>query len=331
MVVPGDGSAFRLGSFDQTLLDELHSDDLVIANDTRVLHARLRCTRPGGGANELLLLAPSAAGDGWTCMARPARRLREAMLLTTPKGGTIECVRRLDDGTWLVRLPVTEVGEVATWLLEHGEVPLPPYIDPAGQDPARYQTVHARYDGSVAAPTAGLHFSDELWQRVGSHCDVAHVTLHVGAGTFLPVREGALDDHVMHSERYSITAKTDRVIRSALADGRRIVSIGTTTTRVLEHVYRADVIQGRVEPELSGETDIFIMPGYQWACVGALVTNFHLPKSTLLALVMSFAGIDRIRAAYAYAIANHLRFYSFGDAMLLPGRPAGDGMAESSS
>lgn len=309
------------GLFGDEFLAQLRPDDLVVANDTRVLHARLRCTRPGGGDCELLLLAPShTVSEAWSCMARPARRLRDGMQLTTRTGDVVTCVARDADGTWNVRLPVTSMHDVSEWLRVHGEVPLPPYIEPHGQDPARYQTVHARHDGSVAAPTAGLHFTEELWQRVRARCEVTNVTLHVGAGTFLPVRDGRLSEHVMHSEHFSVTSDANERILRALRAQRRIVSIGTTSTRVLEHVYRPAVIDGHLPPQLEGDTDIFIKPGHAWSCVGALVTNFHLPKSTLLALVMSFAGIETIRSAYAFAIAHELRFYSFGDAMMLTER-----------
>jgi S-adenosylmethionine:tRNA ribosyltransferase-isomerase len=310
-----------LGRFDELLVDQLREDDLVVANDARVLHARLVVERPTGGLGELLLLAPAEeqpevqGRSRWTAMARPARKYRPAMAVTTiPGGARIDLVERTGSQTWTVELPVG-LDAVPAWLREHGELPLPPYVTERGQDEERYQTVHARSEGSVAAPTAGLHFDDDLWSRVRERCEVAHLTLHVGAGTFLPVAVDDLADHVMHHERYEVPDATDALVRAALAEGRRVVAIGTTTTRVLEHVY------GARDAPLAGSTDLLIAPGHEWSCVGALLTNFHLPRSTLLALVMSFAGRDVTRAAYDRAIAERLRFYSFGDAMFVHGRP----------
>lgn len=248
-------------------------------------------------------------------MARPARKYRPGMQVTTIAAGAhVELVERTGSQIWTVELPVS-LDDVPAWLRVHGELPLPPYVTERGQDEDRYQTVHARAEGSVAAPTAGLHFDDDLWSRVRGRCEVAHLTLHVGAGTFLPVTVDDLTDHVMHHERYEVPPETDATIRGALAQGRRVVSIGTTTTRVLEHVYAAEGVP------LAGSTDLMIAPGHEWSCVGALLTNFHLPRSTLMALVMSFAGRDVTRAAYDHAIGEQLRFYSFGDAMFIHGRP----------
>jgi S-adenosylmethionine:tRNA ribosyltransferase-isomerase len=207
------------------------------------------------------------------------------------------------------------------WLLEHGLVPLPPYIEANGQDPARYQTVYADEAGSVAAPTAGLHFDEQLWARVRERCEVAHVTLHVGAGTFQPVRADDLADHDMHAERYAVPPATDAAVRDALAAGRRVVAIGTTTTRVLESVYGPSALP------LAGSTRLFVTPGYAFGCVGAMLTNFHLPRSTLLALVMALAGEATTRAAYAQAIEQRMRFFSFGDAMFVHGQPPTGRMA----
>ncbi len=318
----GSGEPTTIGRFDEVLLDQLRPDDLVVANDARVLNARIPVRRATGGAGEALLLTPAEHQPDdpgrcrWTAMARPARKFRDGMSVATVHGDAeVTFVERSSSQTWIVELPVA-LDEVPSWLIAHGELPLPPYVTERGQDDARYQTVHARVDGSVAAPTAGLHFDEALWERVLDRVsDVAHVTLHVGAGTFLPVSDGALDEHVMHHERFEVPAATDIAVRRALAEGRRIVAVGTTTTRVLEHVYGSDT------PQLSGSTDLFIVPGHDWACVGALLTNFHLPKSTLIALVMSFLGRDATRAAYERAIEECMRFYSFGDAMFIHGRP----------
>jgi S-adenosylmethionine:tRNA ribosyltransferase-isomerase len=317
----GDPEPMAIGRFDALLLDQLQDDDLVIANDARVLHARIPVERATGGRGELLLLAPAdaqpddAARCRWVAMARPARKYREDMEVATLHGaGRVRLVERTGSQTWTVDLPCA-LDEVPAWLLEHGELPLPPYITERGQDESRYQTVHARVEGSVAAPTAGLHFDDTMWGAVRARCDVAHLTLHVGAGTFLPIGDGSLADHVMHHERYEVAPATDAAIRSQLADGGRVVAIGTTSTRVLEHVY------GPAGGPLAGSTDLFITPGFEWSCVGALLTNFHLPKSTLVALVMAFHGIEPTRAANRRAIAERMRFYSFGDAMFIHGPP----------
>jgi S-adenosylmethionine:tRNA ribosyltransferase-isomerase len=322
VLVAGETEPIALGRFDELLLDQLRDDDLVIANDARVLHARIPVERPTGGAGEALLLAPTEHQPDdprrcrWTAMARPARKFRDGMEVATRHGGShVRFVERSGSQTWTVELPCA-LDDVPHWLLEHGELPLPPYVTERGQDEGRYQTVHARVDGSVAAPTAGLHFDERLWQAVEARCDVAHLTLHVGAGTFLPVADGSLADHVMHHERYEVPAATDAAIRDTLAEGGRVVAIGTTSTRVLEHVY------GPGDAPLRGSTDLFIVPGHEWSCVGALLTNFHLPKSTLIALVMAFHGIEQTKAAYATAIAEQLRFYSFGDAMFLHGPAA---------
>lgn len=342
VVRAGTGEPLEIGRFDDRFLDQLRPGDLVVANDTRVINARVHVQRDTGGVGELLLLTPSpdrptdAAGSShWDAMARPARKYRPGMVVATVRGsagqddGRIRCIERTGEQTWRVELPVAAEA-VPAWLELHGELPLPPYVTERGQDPGRYQTVHARTDGSVAAPTAGLHFSPELWDAVRERADVAHITLHVGAGTFLPVSEGPLAAHVMHHERYEVPPATDAAIREALAAGRRIVAIGTTSTRVLEHVYGGGQ-PGRppgtpppgvdAELELVGSTDLFIQPGRPWGCVGALLTNFHLPRSTLVALVMAFHGIDATRATYAAAVRERLRFFSFGDAMFLHGPP----------
>lgn len=322
VVSSGAPTPDAVGPFGELLLDQLRPDDLVVANDSRVLHARLHLRRPTGGAAEILLLGPEhdcadATAPGrsrWSALARPARRLRPDMLLTTARDDVVRCIDRLDDRRWSVELPVS-VEAAPAWLSGVGELPLPPYIRARGHDPERYQPVHARHDGSVAAPTAGLHFTDEFWGAVRDRCAVAHVTLHVGAGTFLPVADGPLSGHAMHGERYEVSATTDAAVRTALAAGRRVVAVGTTTTRVLETVYAPG------GASLVGTTSAFIAPGHRFACVGGLLTNFHLPRSTLIALVMAFAGIATTRAAYRQAIADGMRFYSFGDAMFVHGAP----------
>ena len=260
--------------------------ELVVVNDTRVIPARLRLRREGGGDAEVLLLERVGVDGLWEGLARPSRRLRPGQRL-----GPVELVESLGRGRWLLRLE----GEPA------GEAPLPPYISEPLQDPERYQTVYAREEGSAAAPTAGLHFTPELLSLL----QVARVTLHVGLDTFRPVEAETLDEHPIHSERYEVAPPEWKRIR----DAERVLAVGTTTVRVLETLVRG--------APLSGRTTLFIRPGFAFQRVDTLLTNFHLPRSTLLALVMAFAGIDETRRLYELAIAERYRFYSFGDAMLI--------------
>ena len=257
----------------------------VVVNDTRVLPARLHVRRPGGGEAEVLLLE-CLDGNLWEALARPTRRLRPGMRL-----GAVELVEHLGEGRWHVRLE----GEPA------GEAPLPPYITEPLADPERYQTVFSAEPGSAAAPTAGLHFTRELLDRL----DVERVTLHVGLDTFRPVTAETLEDHELHSERYEVLADVWQRIEAA----PHVTAVGTTSVRVLESLARGAPLEGR--------TSLFVVPGFQFRRVNALVTNFHLPRSTLLALVMAFAGIEETRRLYRLAIEERYRFYSFGDAMLI--------------
>jgi S-adenosylmethionine:tRNA ribosyltransferase-isomerase len=267
------------------LPDELPAGALVVVNDTRVLPARLRVRRPSGGEAEVLLLEP--LGDGlWEALARPSKRLRAGMHLER-----VELVEHKGEGRWLVRLEGSPAGEA----------PLPPYIVEPLADAERYQTVYAEEEGSAAAPTAGLHFTQELLARL----DVERITLHVGLDTFRPVSVDDLDEHEIHSERYRVEPHSWERIRRA----DRVVAVGTTTVRVLESLARGAPLQGR--------TSLFVTPGFEFERVDALVTNFHLPRSTLLALVMAFAGVEETRRLYRIAVEERYRFYSFGDAMLL--------------
>jgi S-adenosylmethionine:tRNA ribosyltransferase-isomerase len=263
------------------LADELHGE-LVVVNDTKVVPARIPLASPRG---EVLLLERLEDGT-WQALARPTRRLRAGR-----RYGPVELLEHLGEGRWLVRLD----GEPA------GETPLPPYITEPLADPARYQTVYAREPGSAAAPTAGLHFTPELLARL----EPARVTLHVGLDTFRPVTEERLEEHRIHGERYEVEAEAWERIRAAA----RVLAVGTTTVRVLETLARGG--------SLAGRTELFITPGFDFRRVDALLTNFHLPRSTLLALVMAFAGIEETRRLYRLAIEERYRFYSFGDAMLL--------------
>jgi S-adenosylmethionine:tRNA ribosyltransferase-isomerase len=274
----------RHGQFSE-LPDEL-AGELVVVNQTRVIPARLRLRRAGGGEAEVLLLERVGPDGVWEGLVRPSRRMRVGQKL-----GPVELLEPLGEGRWLLRLE----GPPA------GETPLPPYITEPLDDPERYQTVYAREQGSVAAPTAGLHFTPELVAEL----DVARVTLHVGLDTFRPVETETLAEHRIHSERYEVKPAEWMRIRAA----ERVLAVGTTTVRALETLVRG--------APLSGRTDLFITPGFEFRRVDSLLTNFHLPRSTLLALVMAFAGIEETRRLYDLAIAERYRFYSFGDAMLI--------------
>src|SRR3954471_798770 len=275
------GGAVRHRQFFE-LPEELAADELVVVNDTRVLPARIRIERPRG---EVLLLEPTGEDGVWEGLARPTRRLPPAPY------GQIELLAHLGEGRWLLRLD----GE------PDGEAPLPPYITEPLADPERYQTVYARAAGSAAAPTAGLHFTPELLAGLA----VERVTLHVGLDTFRPVSAEQLDDHELHSEPYEVSAPAWERIREA----ERVLAVGTTTVRVVESLARG--------APLAGRTELFVTPGFEFRRVDSLLTNFHLPRSTLLALVMAFAGLAETRRVYRLAVEERYRFYSFGDAMLL--------------
>jgi S-adenosylmethionine:tRNA ribosyltransferase-isomerase len=263
------------------LAEELHGE-LVVVNDTRVVPARIPSASPRG---EVLLLE-RLDGDLWEGLARPTRRLKPGQ-----RYGPVELLEHLGEGRWRLRLE----GE------PRGETPLPPYITERLDEPDRYQTVYAHAPGSAAAPTAGLHFTPELLAAL----DVEYVTLHVGLDTFRPVNEERLEEHLIHGERYEVAPGAWERIRSA----ERVLAVGTTTVRTLETLAR--------DAPLTGRTELFITPGFDFRRVDALLTNFHLPRSTLLALVMAFGGVDQVRSLYELAIEERYRFYSFGDAMLI--------------
>jgi S-adenosylmethionine:tRNA ribosyltransferase-isomerase len=267
---------------------------LVVVNDTRVVPARHLLRRETGGAVEVLLV--EQVGDRlWEALVRPSRRLDPGERLCVRDDGSptraVELVEPLGEGRWHVRLE----GEPA------GEVPLPPYIHEPPADPERYQTVYAREPGSAAAPTAGLHLSRQLLARL----DHESVTLHVGLDTFRPLTAETLEEHRLHGERYHVESRA----WSRIASAARVLAVGTTTTRVLETLARGGPLAGR--------TDLFVTPGFAFRRVDALLTNFHLPRTTLLALVMAFAGVEETRELYEIAIRERYRFYSFGDAMLV--------------
>ena len=267
-------------------LPDILASELVVVNDTRVVPARLRLRRESGGAVEVLLLEPLDANGTWEALVRPSRRLRVGEHL-----GRVILHEARGEGRWVVALR----GAVA------GEMPLPPYIHEPLGDPARYQTVYGHVDGSAAAPTAGLHFTPGLLDAL----EPVYVTLHVGLDTFRPVTADTLEEHQLHGERYAVAEEAWKKI----VDAERVLAVGTTTVRVLETVARSGALIGR--------TDLFIAPGFDFQRVDALLTNFHLPRSTLLALVMAFAEIEVVREIYREAIAERYRFYSFGDAMMI--------------
>ena len=289
------------------LLEELGPDDLVVVNDTRVLHARIHARRATGGAVELLLLEPNGA-DSWDALARPARRLRPGETLDA-SGTPIRVDDVLQEGHVIVTL---EGAKPDTTLERIGEMPVPPYIRRPLERPEDYQTVYAREPASAAAPTAGLHFTAEMWEELRRRFEVVEVTLAVGLDTFRPVTADDLADHALHTEAYQVGEAAARAIDAARGAGRRIVAVGTTTVRVIETVWGAVPAA-----PLSGRASLFITPGYAFAATGAMVTNFHLPRSTLIAMVMAFAGVDEVRRLYRTAVDERYRFYSFGDAMLI--------------
>ena len=288
----------------------LRAGDVLVVNDTRVIPARVSGRRPSGGRLELLFVAPLGEEGEWEVLVRGTARPGERVHLP---GGRGEWVAPLGDGRWRLRLALDE--PVLAWLERVGEVPLPPYVRraPTPADRERYQTVYARVPGAVAAPTAGLHLSAELLAAIAAAgVRVATLTLHVGPGTFLPIRTDDLDQHVMAPEPSDIPPATVEAIGAARARGGRVVAVGTTTVRALESAWAEGAV--RAGP---GAAALFIRPGHRFRVADALLTNFHLPRSTLLALVAAFAGWDRIRAAYAEAVRLGYRFYSYGDAMLI--------------
>jgi S-adenosylmethionine:tRNA ribosyltransferase-isomerase len=302
----------------------LHAGDLLVFNDARVRPARLRCRTASGGAVELLLLAERAPHD-WSCLGRPAKRLRPDTTLELPGGGTALVRGRIDAGRYQVEFGAGV--DVAALLAAHGELPLPPYIrrpgGPLALDRERYQTVFAVRDGAVAAPTAGLHFTPALLAALDAvGVGRARVSLMVGPGTFLPVREDDVRAHRMEAEWAELPAATVDAIERTKAAGGRVIAVGTTTTRLLEsaamHAAPGQALRALRSAASTGFwADAFILPGFRFQVVDALLTNFHLPCSTLLMLVSAFAGRERMLATYAVAVREGYRFYSYGDAMLI--------------
>jgi S-adenosylmethionine:tRNA ribosyltransferase-isomerase len=298
------------------LPDLLTPGDALVVNRSRVVPARLVGTRPGGGKAEVLLVRRRGTDD-WDALLRPGRRLRVGTAVTVASDLTVRVLASPSPAGPLRRVRLECAGTDPDVALErHGHVPLPPYIDRPDRpaDRERYQTVYAADPGSVAAPTAGLHFTPELLERLAAR-GVARVdiTLHVGPGTFRPVEVQDVRHHRVDAEPYALTPEAASALDAARARGRRIVAVGTTTTRLLESAVDA----GGTFRDGAGETDLVILPGHRFRAVGALVTNFHLPRSSLLLLVSAFAGRDRVLGAYHEAIRRRYRFYSYGDAMLV--------------
>ncbi len=291
----------------------LNPGDCLILNDSRVLPARLLGNRlPGGGACEVLLLTDKGE-DRWECLVRPGRKLKPGAKMSFGEGTlTATVTSELADGNRLVQFHYE--GIFLEVLEQLGKMPLPPYIKEELQDRERYQTVYAKVTGSAAAPTAGLHFTPELLEQIAAKgVGIGYVTLHVGLGTFRPVKEEALEDHAMHKEYCEIPPETAELINRTKAAGGRCICVGTTSCRTLESWAAED---GFMEPR-SGWTGIYIYPGYRFKVMDGLVTNFHLPESTLIMLVSAFAGRERTLAAYREAVAEQYRFFSFGDAMFI--------------
>lgn len=321
---PADRSASRLLLYDRNtrsitdgvfsdVASHLHPGDMLVRNTTRVIPARLIGVREDTGGHMEFLLLRRAEGDRWECLAKPARRARPGQEYRVGDGLRVRVLGDTGaEGGKLVELLYDGILEEV--LDRVGQTPLPPYITERLEDPERYQTVYARERGSAAAPTAGLHFTQALLDRLRAQgVRIVDVLLHVGLGTFRPVSAERVEDHHMHAEYCEVTAEAARAINEARAAGGRVVAVGTTSVRTLESAATPD---GLVQP-FAGQTSIFITPGYAFRAVDALITNFHLPESTLLMLVSAFAGREEMLRVYRHAVQQRYRFFSFGDAMLI--------------
>lgn len=295
------------------LLDELNSGDVLVMNDSRVIPARLFGNRPGKEEKIETLLLKRVTGNTWECLVRPGKKMKPGGRIEYGNGLLAGVVKAIgEDGTRFVDFKFQGIFEEVLDLL--GEMPLPPYITERLDNSERYQTVYSKNKGSAAAPTAGLHFDEQLLSRIRQKgVETAYLTLHVGLGTFRPVKVEDVNQHIMHSEFYDISPETAEILNQARLRGSRIIAVGTTTTRTLE---TAADDSGMIRPT-SGWTDIFIYPGYKFKAVDSLLTNFHLPESTLLMLVSAFSSKELILTAYNEAINKGYRFFSFGDAMLI--------------
>lgn len=295
------------------IMDYFEPGDTLVLNDTRVMPARLFGLKEETGAKVEMLMLTRIEDNDWEVLLKPAKRIKVGNTLSFGNGKIIaECIKELEQGGRIMRLHYEGILEER--LDELGEMPLPPYIKERLDDPDRYQTVYAKENGSAAAPTAGLHFTDELLQKIKDKgVNIAFITLHVGLGTFRPVSVEDIDDHEMHSEYYQMTKETADMLNKTKENGHRIISVGTTSTRTLETICR----DHEQFVATSGWTDIFIYPGFEYKAIDGLITNFHLPKSTLVMLVSAFSSREYILNAYKEAVKLKYRFFSFGDAMLI--------------
>ena len=286
----------------------LNEGDLLVLNDTKVIPARLLGRKTTGAKVEVFLL--EKVKDGlWRCLVKPGRKLKLGSEVVFKNGLIGRIIDRFEDGTRLVEF--SKKGDFE--IFSAGEIPLPPYIENPNVDPEKYQTVYAKEEGAVAAPTAGLHFTEELLKKIEDKgVKIAYVTLHVGLGTFRPVKVENVEDHKMEEEFFRVPRETVRLIKETKKSGKRIIAVGTTVVRTLETIARFPE-----KDEYSGKTDLFIYPPFDFKMVDSLITNFHLPRSTLLMLVSAFAGLDLIKKAYRIAVEERYRFFSFGDAMLI--------------
>lgn len=295
------------------ILDYLKPGDILVRNNTKVIPARLYGIKEETGGHVEVLLLKDKGDDVWECLVGNARIVKLGTIITFGDGSLkAECVEIKDEGIRLFKMIYN--GILYEILDKLGTMPLPPYIKEKLEDQNRYQTVYAKIEGSAAAPTAGLHFTDEIIEKIKDKgIEILDVTLHVGLGTFRPVKVDDINDHHMHSEYYMIEKEVADILNQAKKDGRRIISVGTTSTRTLEANYKK---YGKFQATHEN-TDIFIYPGYQFEAIDALITNFHLPKSTLLMLISAFAGKDFVFEAYHHAIEEKYRFFSFGDSMMI--------------
>lgn len=293
----------------------LYAGDLLVVNNSKVLPARLIGHKQDTGAVCEVLLLREKTKDEWECLAKPGKKLKPGVKVVFGDGTLIaEILETYEDGNKLVRFTY-DTATLYEKLDAFGKMPLPPYITSQLEDSSQYQTVYAKELGSAAAPTAGLHFTPELMEKLKEKgVRFAEVTLHVGLGTFRPVKEETVENHKMHSEWYSISEETAEAIRQTKQNGGRVIAVGTTSCRTLESA--AQATGGEIRP-ISGDTDIFIYPGYEFKCIDGLITNFHLPESTLVMLVSAFCGYENTMNAYRVAVEEKYRFFSFGDAMLL--------------
>lgn len=310
-VINSDGS-FQDKHFTD-ILDYLHEGDVLVRNNTRVIPARIFGKKETGAQIEVLLLKRISI-DSWEVLVKPGRRAKTGAIIQFGDGlMSGEIVNEIEDGKRVIKFSFDGVFEDI--LEQIGNMPLPPYITEELEDRSRYNTVYSQKDGSAAAPTAGLHFTDQLLEKVKEKgVIIVDVLLHVGLGTFRPVSSDDLAGHIMHSEYYEVSEQAAKIINQAKEEGRRVISVGTTSTRVLETV--ASKNEGKIVAE-TGNTDIFIYPGYEFKIIDGLITNFHLPQSTLIMMIAALIGREKILEAYKIAVEKEYRFFSFGDAMLI--------------